>query len=196
MVKAQIQLRSSAYEAVAKELGQDYLNLDLSKVRIQELSPEYNKRFVNKPAENEKYVVQYYVSQSKRFETLEEALEEFVEQIKANTKTDEVTFKRKLNIYYDRTNPSIHYIGYQPSGKDVIKLKEGFKSSREAFDYKKENEAELQTMLERIMLANKKEKKPTVRIKYTNETARDRVGKDWRGGEDVTTEHFAKNIWV
>ena len=36
-----------------------------------------------------------------------------------------------------------------------------------------------------------KKAKPSVRLKYTNETARERVGKDWRGGKDIGSEELA-----
>ena len=191
--KAQIQLRAAAYEKVAKELGNEYLDLDLSKVNIHELTPEATRWMVKKPTEREKYEVQYYVSQSKRFETLEQALDEFLKQVKDNTKTDAVEYKRKLNIYRVSYGTE-HFIAYQPSGKPLIKLKEGLKTVQEAVQYKKEFEADLHTMLERILAESKGEKRTVTRLKYTNETARERIGKNWREGKDISTENFANTF--
>lgn len=186
--KQLIQLRTTAFENVAQELGSDFLNLDLSKFQISELTEASKKNYVKKPEGN--FKVQYYVNQSKYFDTPDQAMNEFVEQVKANTTTDKVEYKRKLNIYYSRKGEG-SFIGYQPSGKEVIRLKEGFKTSTEAFEYKKEHEADLQTMLERIMAESRATKKGATRVKYYNETTRDRVGNDHRGGKDIPIKEFA-----
>jgi len=187
--KQLIQLRTSAFEKVAEELGSDFLSLDLSRFEISELTPENIKGYVKKPEGN--FKVRYYVNQSQFFQTLDEALNEFVDQVRKNTTANTVVYKRKLNIYY-RRNGEGSYIGYQPSGKEVIILRDGFKNSTEAFEYKKENEADLQTMLERIMAEQKEaNKKQVTRLKYYNETTRDRVGNDWRKGKDVPVGQFA-----
>ena len=39
-----------------------------------------------------------------------------------------------------------------------------------------------------------KKSKPAVRLKYTNETARDRVGKDWRSGKDIGSKELAETF--
>ncbi|MDY0386673.1 MAG: LPD38 domain-containing protein [Methanolobus sp.] len=192
--KSQIELRTKAYQDVHDKLGADYLALDLTKVKIQELDKSGRTTYFSggEKVEDVNYIVKYYVSTSKYFKGLPEAITYFTEQVKANTKVDEVIYKRKLNIYYDKRVKGEFYIGYKSKG-DVIKLKDGFKTSREARDTLKNPEmlADIQTMLERILAENRQKSKPSVRLKYTNETARERVGKDWRGGKDIGSEELA-----
>lgn len=192
--KSQIELRTKAYQDVHDKLGADYLALDLTKVKIQQPDKSGRTTYFSggEKVEDVNYIVKYYVSASKYFKGLPEAITYFTEQVKANTKVDEVIYKRKLNIYYDKRIKGEFYIGY-PSKGDVIKLKEGFKTSREAFDTLKNPEilADIQTMLERILAENRQKSKPAVRLKYTNETARERVGKDWREGKDIGSEELA-----
>lgn len=192
--KKSLELRVSAYEKVADELGVEYINLDLSKVRINELSESDTKWRLERLGAEDKFEVQYYVNSRKYFKTLDEALTEFVTQVKDNTKVGTIEYKRKLNVYSD-LKTGTYYIAYQPSGKPVIKLKEGFKTTKEAFDYRASNVDDLQTMLDRIMTEQKGEnKKTSVRLKYSNETSRERVGKDWRDGKNVNSESFAKQF--
>jgi hypothetical protein len=195
--KSQIELRTKAYQDVYEKLGAEYLSLDLTKVRIR--VPDKSGRSTyyqnGEPIKDSNYIVSYYVSASKHFMELSDAIDYFTEQVKANTKIDEVVYKRKLNIYYDKRIKGEFYIGY-PSKGDVIKLKDGFKSSKEAFEELRNPEihTDLQTMLERIMTENRQKSKPAVRLKYTNETARERVGKDWRNGKDVGSKELAETF--
>ena len=157
--KSQIELRVQAYLDVHEKLGADYLSLDLTKVRIKEMTDADRRFLVGDKGKENKYRVQYYVNSSKYFDELKDAIGYFTDQVKANTKVDEVVYKRKLNIYYDKRVKGEFYIGY-PSKGDVIKLKDGFKTSREAFETLKNPEilADLQTMLERILAENRQKK--------------------------------------
>ena len=189
--KSQVELRTQAYQKVVEVLGVEYLNLDLSKARIKEMTEAETKYMVKK--QTGKYAVQYYVNSSKYFETLNEALNEFVEQIKANTTTETVEYKKKLNIYQDRTTGE-YMIAFPQKGKPLVKLKEGFKTAKEAFAYTKDsqNVADLHLMLDRILAEQKVEKKDSKpRMKFTNETSRERVGKDWRNGRDISAQELA-----
>lgn len=192
--KSQVTLRTGAYESVAEKLGKEYLSLDLTKVRIKEMEAKDIERLVNKENSG-KYRVQYYVNAAKYFNSLEDAINEFVEQVQKNTTTDTVVYKHKIGIFHSRYSSKDNYIGYQPKGKNFIKLKDGFANANDAFAYKKEHEAELQVELQRILDEQKQDtKRQSVRLKYTNETSRDRVGKDWRNGRDISSKEFAETF--
>ena len=71
-----------------------------------------------------------------------------------------------MNIYYDKRVKGEFYIGYKSKG-DVIKLKDGFKTSRKHLTRLKNPEmlADIQTMLERILAENRQKKKTFSQIK-------------------------------
>ena len=186
--KSQLTLRTDAYEKVAKELGNNYLQLDLSRFRIAELTENNIKHYVKKP--EGKYYVQYNVDPKKYFDTISEALNHFSELVKKNTTTDTVTKTHKISIYYGK-NDSGYLLGYALRGKPLVRIKEGFKSASEAREYQKANDFDLQTMVERILSENKATRNPVTRLKYYNETSRDRVGNDWRKGKDISAKELA-----
>jgi GGDEF domain-containing protein len=93
----------------------------------------------------------------------------------------ETTVKKvKLDVYrVTRTGELV--IGKKVASNKYIDLKVGFKTSREAFEYYRENEAQLLELLEQ-----RKNFRPE--RKSVNNP---RVGTDYRMGEDVTPEKFA-----
>jgi len=191
--KSQLVLRTEAYQAVSKELGNEYLSLDLSKVRVHQLTDGEAKHMVSRGVTRQ-FRVQYYVNTPKYFDTQEQAIAEFVEQVKQNTTKDTVEYKRKISVYRARYTRKF-MLGYQPKGKSFITLADDFSTAKDAFNHLEQNEADLHLALERVLAEQRQEnKKPAVRLKFSNETARDRVGKDWRNGKPVGSKEFAETF--
>ena len=106
-------------------------------------------------------------------ETAAEGLKSILDKNKDSAKS--VSF----SVYQDR-NTKDFFIGKKGS-LGVVRVMEGFKSSKEAFDFVKSNQAELET------LWNARKINPDER----NDANRDRIGTDYRAGANVTAEKFA-----
>jgi len=114
----------------------------------------------------------------KNFDSYEQAVEALKYIL---TSTKEAPNQTKFEIYYNRSNPDNIIIG-KKVGKNYIALVEGFKNSKEAQQYVKENQEGLEKLLE--------DKKT---IPYERpESSRERAGLDRRNGKDATPEMFAE----
>ncbi|WP_339898295.1 LPD38 domain-containing protein [uncultured Gilvimarinus sp.] len=87
--------------------------------------------------------------------------------------------KVRFDIYTNRHDASDTYIG-KKIGKDVVRIKDGFKHALEARDYIRANQAELESLLAKL-------KNVPAHRKETNSP---RVGSDHRNGGDVSPEQF------
>ena len=115
-------------------------------------------------------------------ETEAEALQEFkknYEQLMSReTKKPQVTF----SLYFQQKDGEKEFCIGKKVGRNVVKLKGGFKTAKEASDYKDSHQDELVAMLEKIKEIPKER----------GDINRPRVGQDMRGGLDVTPEMFTE----
>ncbi len=88
-----------------------------------------------------------------------------------------------LNVYINRSTKEV-YIGKPMQGKFPFKLKGDFKTSKDAFEYLRENRAELEALWNRIS-ATPEERRAT---------NNPRRGVDWRNGRDVTPGQFTETF--
>ena len=112
----------------------------------------------------------------KTYEEAAEALKKFAGEnaaVDGKGKRKEV----KLAIYKRRTDGTMFIA---PEGKPDVIIQDGFKTLYEASAYKKEHYAEMQERYRTLM--------DGIKPKF-NEN-RERKGRDWRGGKDVSTEDF------
>lgn len=89
--------------------------------------------------------------------------------------------KVRFDIYMSRHDRSDVYIA-KKIGKDVVRIKDGFKNVKDAREYLNNNQEELESILEQ------KKRIPS----HRKETNSPRVGIDHRNGGDVTPEAFAE----
>ena len=112
----------------------------------------------------------------KTYEEAAEALKKFAGEnaaVDGKGKRKEV----KLAIYKRRTDGTMFIA---PEGKPDVIIQDGFKTLYEASAYKKEHYAEIQERYRTLM--------DGIKPKF-NEN-RERKGRDWRGGKDVSAEDF------
>ena len=112
----------------------------------------------------------------KTYEEAAEALKKFAGEnaaVDGKGKRKEV----KLAIYKRRTDGTMFIA---PKGKPDVIIQDGFKTLYEASAYKKEHYAEMQERYRTLM--------DGIKPKF-NEN-RERKGRDWRGGKDVSAEDF------
>ena len=112
----------------------------------------------------------------KTYEEAAEALKKFAGEnaaVDGKGKRKEV----KLAIYKRRTDGTMFIA---PEGKPDVIIQDGFKTLYEASAYKKEHYAEMQERYQTLM--------DGIKPKF-NEN-RERKGRDWRGGKDVSAEDF------
>ena len=112
----------------------------------------------------------------KTYEEAAEALKKFAGEnaaVDGKGKRKEV----KLAIYKSRTDGTMFIA---PEGKPDVIIQDGFKTLYEASAYKKEHYAEMQERYRTLM--------DGIKPKF-NEN-RERKGRDWRGGKDVSAEDF------
>ena len=112
----------------------------------------------------------------KTYEKAAEALKKFAGEnaaVDGKGKRKEV----KLAIYKRRTDGTMFIA---PEGKPDVIIQDGFKTLYEASAYKKEHYAEMQERYRTLM--------DGIKPKF-NEN-RERKGRDWRGGKDVSAEDF------
>ena len=112
----------------------------------------------------------------KTYEEAAEALKKFAGEnaaVDGKGKRKEV----KLAIYKRRTDGTMFIA---PEGKPDVIIQDGFKTLYEASAYKKEHYAEMQERYRTLM--------DGIKPKF-NEN-RERKGRDWRGGKDVSAEDF------
>ena len=147
---------------------------------------DWNLRFLNNVIQGgekvgDKWLVSKKGSWGNSFDTKEEA----IIYLRDKLETEESNPKKttKLDIYQVRKTKEI-IIGKKVASWKYINLKGGFKDWKEAREYLKENEVSL---LEEL---KKKKEIPSER-RTVNE---DRIGKDYRKGEDVDIERFANEF--
>lgn len=125
----------------------------------------------------------WYVRDAGKHGGIYDTKEEAVEALKAfagdNAGTTESGKKKevKFAVYQRREDKSI-FIAIK--GKSDIVIQDGFKSAKEAFDYIEANNAELQSRYRNL-------------LDKTNadfEENRERKGRDYRNGKDITAEEF------
>lgn len=111
--------------------------------------------------------------------------EQAIENFKAAWKESPVEQESKSIEFdiYSRTGVKGFFIG-KKLGANVVELKGGFTTSREAREWKAENQAELVTLLEKMKYV------PNER----RESNSPRVGEDHRNGANVTPEQFKETF--
>ena len=109
------------------------------------------------------------------YDTYEEAVEALKKLAGANAVSEKKEIKFSV---YKRTSDGTFYI--TPSGKSDIVVADGFKSSEEAFKYVREHKAELQERYRTLLDVGKNEPGKN----------RERKGRDWRDGKDVSADEF------
>lgn len=115
-------------------------------------------------------------------ETEAAALEQFKKNyemlLNKDTKKKHVTF----NFYFNGKGDDREYIIGKKIGRNAVKLKGGFKTLKEAYEYRDSHYDELVSQLEKM------KEVPMER----GDINRPRVGQDMRGGLDVTPEMFTE----
>ena len=107
--------------------------------------------------------------------------EEAVEALKKLAGQNAVTGKKEMQFnVYGRKSDGTCFI--TPKGKSDVIVADGFKNSTEAFDYIREHNAELQERYRTIMEGTT--------VKHGEN--RERKGRNWRDGKDVSAEDFMK----
>jgi len=114
------------------------------------------------------------------FDTREEAVNSLRGTLTAEIEAGPQKRKVTLDLFKDNRTGDF-FIGKKIAAGKIIRLKEGFNSSKEAREYMKENENDLVEDLE------KRRKTRSERRESNNP----RVGQDYRGAEDATPEKFA-----
>ena len=116
----------------------------------------------------------------------EDAITKFKDALKALGDSDKKPKEAqsvKFDVYQDRKNNTF-YIARKIGPSKFIKVADGFKTSREAFDFRKENQQDLEEKLAKLReIPNER--------RDSNDP---RLGEDHRQGKDVTPEHFLKTF--
>lgn len=106
-----------------------------------------------------------------------EALKKFAGKNAVKPKSKQIEF-----AVYQRRSDNTLFI--TPKGKSNIIIQDGFKSSKEAFDYIKEHQSEMEERYKTLM-------------SYSNAEFgenRERKGRDYRGGKDISAQEFMETF--
>lgn len=213
--KEYIRANEKAYAELYRRLGNSYSSIDLSDFAIiprsgikgvdfKKLNAE-NQQIKNRFAEINGTEPEMYMAGDKvnfitgfeywnprnQFETLEEAIDAFIENVKKNTTLD--VPKYETGIYYGRNeNGTIDYsrplVCAKIRGFGVVNLK-SFENMSEARKWLETHKEDVQQMAaaeeERLKKEKGSKKTGNARIKTEMEKMRSRVGNDYRGGQNV-----------
>lgn len=114
--------------------------------------------------------------------TKEEAIEDFREKYDSLTDAKKDKKKTEFIVYQNRKTKKYH-VGKKITPRKYLDLKE-FETVKEALDYRKNNQAELEALLK------KTKENPNERREFN----RERIGKDHRNGKDVTPDMFENSF--
>ena len=213
--KEYIRANEKAYAELYRRLGNSYSSIDLSDFAIiprsgikgvdfKKLNAE-NQQIKNRFAEINGTEPEMYMDGDKvnfitgfeywnprnQFETLEEAIDAFIENVKKNTTLD--VPKYETGIYYGRNeNGTIDYsrplVCAKIRGFGVVNLK-SFENMSEARKWLETHKEDVQQMAaaeeERLKKEKGSKKTGNARIKTEMGKMRSRVGNDYRGGQNV-----------
>lgn len=121
------------------------------------------------------------VSARVTYPTIKDAAQAIKKMLDSNEKKDEKR-QTKFNVYRDVKEKN-YFIG-KKGAKDVIRIMGGFATDREAFDFMKNKHDELQAIWDAMKFE----------INERRMANRPRIGLDWRKGENITSEKFAKTF--
>jgi GGDEF domain-containing protein len=139
---------------------------------------DYNN---GKPLPGKKVAIELPNGRREMYDNRESALDAL--RVKLAIEPEGTERKTKLDVYrVTRTGEIV--IGKKVASNKYIDLKSGFGSTREAFEYYRDNESELLELLEQ-----RKTFKPERRS-----VNNPRIGTDYREGADVTAEKFASEF--
>ena len=168
------------YDAYMAVGGYDS-GLNIGEARLRQLGAE-SYRFEG--GERVSLAGQWYVAGAGRHGGIYKTREEAVEALKAFAGENALPKDKKpvkFVVYMDRKNRMFFIT---PEGKSGIVLQTGFKSSKEAFDYIKEHQVEMQ---ERYMALREDSK-------GTFKENRERKGRDYLAGENIQAEDFRQTF--
>ena len=122
---------------------------------------------------------QWYVSHAGSYHGIYETKEKAIEALKKFAGENAIPKGKKIEfVVYQRRADGTCFI--TPKGKSNIIIQDGFKTAKEASDYRKEHGAELEERYRTLMTGT------------TAEFAenRERKGRDYRGGKNVSAQEF------
>lgn len=195
---------TEAVRRVVDELGTDFLDVDFTDTPVPGMAnfrEDSNGYYV--APDGKTYVwtsidtgTKFYYKEgsSTLFDTMDDAWKAYVEQVRKSHQTAETKPKHKMSVYFTPGVKNSYYIAVKIN-KDVIKLKGGFENSKDAFKYINDYSTELNAEIDRIADERRKggergESNVDIERKIRNIVERDRVGRDWRNGADVSEEDF------
>ena len=210
--KQHLELLVSCVEALDKKGMQDFFDLDISDVDITIGEFKENENGAYQTKDGKRWVGTYSYGRTNNMaavryklfalDDIEGLAEEYCKQVEeAHSKN--VQNEIKMHVY--RMSSGKCYISAKVKGiADEIKLKDGFATSKEAFDYIRENGDALRTEARAKadeMKQSKKNgggtRKPTnddIERMLRNIVQGTRIGKDYRNGKDVSAEDFMKEF--
>ena len=210
--KQHLELLVSCVEALDKKGMQDFFDLDISDVDITIGEFKENENGAYQTKDGKRWVGTYSYGRTNNMaavryklfalDDIEGLAEEYCKQVEeAHSKN--VQNEIKMHVY--RMSSGKCYISAKVKGiADEIKLKDDFSSSKEAFDYIRENGDALRTEARAKsdeMKQSKKNgggtRKPTnddIERMLRNIVQGTRIGKDYRNGKDVSAEDFMKEF--
>lgn len=162
-----VKRRFEIFSAIADEFGFPNNAVNTGSYDIRQMSVKGKNVFTI--IANKTFIV-------KDFDTLKEAakgLKSLMDDRKDEVKTT------KFDIYEDRKTKDL-FIG-KKDATGVVRIMEGFKSVKEASEFRTEN----QSQLENIWAGMK------VKPEERNDVTRDRVGVDWRKGKNISPQEFS-----
>ena len=122
---------------------------------------------------------QWYISNAGSYGGIYETKEKAIEALRKYAGENAVPKGKKIEfVVYQRRNDGTCFI--TPKGKSDIIIQDGFKTSKEATDYRKEHGAELEERYRTLMTGT------TAKF----DENRERKGRDYRGGKNVSAQEF------
>lgn len=132
-----------------------------------------NARLQYRVHSGEQYIVKVNNKRSLH-KTFEDAVDYLKNELEKPTKRETV-----FNIYQNRKSGK-YFIGKPIQGKEPIQLSEWFDTQKEVTDYFRDNRDEVQAKWDAM----------SVKPEERRSENRERQGRDWRNGKDVTPEQF------
>lgn len=210
--KQHLELLVACVEALDKKVESGFFDLDISDVNITIGEFKENENGAYQTKDGKRWVGTYSYGRTNNMaavryklfalDDIEGLAEEYCKQVEeAHSKN--VQNEIKIHVY--RISSGKCYISAKVKGiADEIKLKDDFSSSKEAFDYIRENGDALRTEARAKadeMKQSKKNgggtRKPTnddIERMLRNIVQGTRIGKDYRNGKDVSAEDFMKEF--
>ena len=180
---SQLKHRFDAYMAVGGYDG----GLDVGNAELSQFPKDSGAGMYGKNGEWISHDGYWYVANAGKYTDVYKTREEAVAALKAFAGKDASAdgkgkAKEMKMVVYQRKADGICYI--TPKGKSDIVLADGFKSPTDAFKYIGEHRGELQERYRSLL----------DETKVKPDGNRERKGRDWRAGKDVTADDFMKTF--